>query len=152
MAALAQNGDGLRADQAGAPDNDDFHDLPPLVDDFKAANPGVNTQAVGLVQLNSATLWVFAVGAAGCIDRASSASTPRRRDLSHADDRIGEHCLGGLDVVRREFRRTASTCELMPGLDRTSPLQGKGAKVWNGGNPITLMCRGEGPLSTEAAV
>jgi hypothetical protein len=30
------------------------------------------------------------------------------RDLSHADVGIGEHCLGRLDVVVREFRRTAS--------------------------------------------
>src|SRR5262249_9135958 len=30
MAATAQNGDGLRADQAGAADDDDLHDLPPL--------------------------------------------------------------------------------------------------------------------------
>jgi len=52
------------------------------------------------------------------------------RDLSHADVGIGEHCLGGLDVVLREFRRTASICEPMSGLDRTSSFQGKGAKVW----------------------
>src|SRR5262249_53913278 len=32
VAALAQNGDGLRADQAGAADNDDLHGLPSLVD------------------------------------------------------------------------------------------------------------------------
>jgi hypothetical protein len=30
------------------------------------------------------------------------------RDLRHADVGIGEHCLGGLDVVVREFRRAAS--------------------------------------------
>jgi hypothetical protein len=30
VAALAQNGDGLRADQAGAADDDDLHGLPPL--------------------------------------------------------------------------------------------------------------------------
>jgi hypothetical protein len=30
------------------------------------------------------------------------------RDLGHADVGIGEHCLGGLDVVVREFRRAAS--------------------------------------------
>jgi len=30
------------------------------------------------------------------------------RDLGHADVGIGEHRLGGLDVVVREFRRTAS--------------------------------------------
>jgi hypothetical protein len=29
VAALAQNGDGLRADQAGAADNDDLHALSP---------------------------------------------------------------------------------------------------------------------------
>src|SRR5215211_5790631 len=33
-AALAQNGDGLRADQAGAADDDDLHGLPSLVDDW----------------------------------------------------------------------------------------------------------------------
>ena len=32
VAALVQNGDGLRADQAGAADNDDLHGLPSLVD------------------------------------------------------------------------------------------------------------------------
>jgi hypothetical protein len=31
VAPLAQNGDGLRADQAGAADDDDLHDLPSLV-------------------------------------------------------------------------------------------------------------------------
>jgi hypothetical protein len=30
VAALAQNGDGLRADQAGAADDDDLHGLPSL--------------------------------------------------------------------------------------------------------------------------
>jgi hypothetical protein len=30
VAALAQNGDGLRADQAGAADNDDFDSFSPL--------------------------------------------------------------------------------------------------------------------------
>jgi hypothetical protein len=33
VAALAQNGDGLRADQAGAPDDDDLHGFTSLVDD-----------------------------------------------------------------------------------------------------------------------
>ena len=33
VAALAQNGDGLRAEQAGAADHDDLHGLPSLVDD-----------------------------------------------------------------------------------------------------------------------
>jgi hypothetical protein len=32
VAALAQNGDGLRADQAGSADDDDLHGLPLLVD------------------------------------------------------------------------------------------------------------------------
>ena len=36
VAALAQNGDGLRADQAGPADDDDLHGLPSLVDDAKA--------------------------------------------------------------------------------------------------------------------
>ena len=36
VAALAQNGDGLRADQAGAADDDDLHAHPPL---FRAGNP-----------------------------------------------------------------------------------------------------------------
>src|SRR5947207_15821758 len=38
VAALAQNGDGLRADQAGAADDDDLHGLPSLVDDWKPLN------------------------------------------------------------------------------------------------------------------
>jgi hypothetical protein len=33
VAALAQNGDGLRADEAGAADDDDLHGLPSLVDE-----------------------------------------------------------------------------------------------------------------------
>jgi hypothetical protein len=33
VAALAQNGNGLRADQAGAADDDHLHGLPSLVDD-----------------------------------------------------------------------------------------------------------------------
>src|SRR5215475_5369271 len=38
VAALAQNGDGLRADQAGAADDDDLHDLASLVDDWRTLN------------------------------------------------------------------------------------------------------------------
>ena len=38
MAALAQNGDGLRADQAGAANDDDIHSLPSLVDDWRLLN------------------------------------------------------------------------------------------------------------------
>src|SRR5213593_1831278 len=38
VAALAQNGDGLRADQAGAADDDDLHGLPSLVDDPATPN------------------------------------------------------------------------------------------------------------------
>jgi hypothetical protein len=38
VAALAQNGDGLRADQAGAADDDDLHSLPSLVDDWSPLN------------------------------------------------------------------------------------------------------------------
>jgi hypothetical protein len=38
VAALAQNGDGLRADQAGAADDDDLHGLPFLVDDWRPSN------------------------------------------------------------------------------------------------------------------
>src|SRR6267142_3121932 len=38
MAALAQNGDGLRADQAGAADHDDLHGLTSLVDDWRPLN------------------------------------------------------------------------------------------------------------------
>jgi hypothetical protein len=33
---LAQDGDGLRADQAGAADDDGLHHLPSLVDDWKS--------------------------------------------------------------------------------------------------------------------
>jgi hypothetical protein len=40
--ALAQNGDGLRADQAGATDDDDFHGLPILVDDWRLFNLNVS--------------------------------------------------------------------------------------------------------------
>src|SRR5205823_12883873 len=36
------------------------------------------------------------------------------RDLSHADVRISEHCLSGLNVVLREFRRTASGAAKAP--------------------------------------
>ena len=35
MAVPAQNGDGLRADQAGAADDDDLQGLPSLVDDWR---------------------------------------------------------------------------------------------------------------------
>jgi len=38
LAALAQNGNGLRADQAGAADDDDLHGLPSLVDDWGPLN------------------------------------------------------------------------------------------------------------------
>jgi hypothetical protein len=37
------------------------------------------------------------------------------RDLRHADVGIGEHRLGGLDVVVREFWRTASGATCPPG-------------------------------------
>ena len=36
---FAQNGDGLRADQAGAPDNDNLHGLPRL-STIQSCNPG----------------------------------------------------------------------------------------------------------------
>jgi hypothetical protein len=54
VAALAQNGDGLRADETGAADDDDLHDLPSLVDDCGPLNgfeskrgkyPGLNARA-----------------------------------------------------------------------------------------------------------
>jgi hypothetical protein len=38
VAALAQNGDGLRADQAGAADDDDLHGLASLVNDWRQRN------------------------------------------------------------------------------------------------------------------
>ena len=38
VAAPAQNGDGLRADQARAADDDDLHGLPSLVDDGQPSN------------------------------------------------------------------------------------------------------------------
>ena len=38
VAALAQNGNGLRADQAGAADYDDLRGLPSLVDDWLPSN------------------------------------------------------------------------------------------------------------------
>jgi hypothetical protein len=36
------------------------------------------------------------------------------RDLRHADIGIGEHRLGGLDVLVSEFRRTASSTASAP--------------------------------------
>jgi hypothetical protein len=39
VAALAQNGDGLRPDQAGAANDDDLHDLPSLADDLRLFAP-----------------------------------------------------------------------------------------------------------------
>jgi hypothetical protein len=38
VAAPAQNGDGLRADQAGAADDDDLHGVPSLIDDWRPSN------------------------------------------------------------------------------------------------------------------
>jgi len=38
MAALAQNGDGLRADQARAADDDDLDGLPSLFDHWRSSN------------------------------------------------------------------------------------------------------------------
>ena len=35
VATLAQNGDGLRADQAGAADDDDLYGLPSVADDWR---------------------------------------------------------------------------------------------------------------------
>src|ERR1700693_2389907 len=45
VAALTQNGDGLRADQASAADDDDLHGLPSLVDDWKCS--GSQASALG---------------------------------------------------------------------------------------------------------
>src|SRR6516165_751760 len=61
VAALAQNGDGLRADQAGAADDDDLHGSPSLVTTEMGSNAWPNIadrerRAAGLVQLKSATL------------------------------------------------------------------------------------------------
>ena len=70
---FAQNSDRLRADPAGVPDTTIFMGYP-ACRRFKAATlaknlvdfrTNVNTEAVGLVQLNSATLGEFAVPAAG---------------------------------------------------------------------------------------
>src|SRR5436189_1740167 len=40
VAALAQNGDGLRADQAGTADDDDLHGLPSVVEDWPLSMTG----------------------------------------------------------------------------------------------------------------
>src|SRR5215831_8611575 len=48
VAALAQNGDGLRADQAGATDDDDLHGLPSLVDDWRPLNANTSEKKSGL--------------------------------------------------------------------------------------------------------
>src|SRR5260221_10548948 len=47
VAAPAQNGDGLRADQAGAADDDDLHGLPSLVDDWKCSGSQVSALGFG---------------------------------------------------------------------------------------------------------
>src|SRR5262249_45388528 len=46
--ALAQNGDGLRADQASAADDDDLHGLPSLVDDCRPLNANTSEKKSGL--------------------------------------------------------------------------------------------------------
>src|SRR5262245_60347617 len=47
VAALAQNGNGLRADQAGAADDDDLHGLPSLVDDWRPLNANTSEKKSG---------------------------------------------------------------------------------------------------------
>src|SRR5262245_21616121 len=47
VAVLAQNGNGLRADQAGAADDDDLHGLPSLVDDWRALNANTSEKKSG---------------------------------------------------------------------------------------------------------
>ena len=54
MAALAQNGDGFRTDQASAADDDDLHDLPSLVDKQNAA-----TRKIIRVRRNGEKSWTF---------------------------------------------------------------------------------------------
>ena len=48
VATLAQNGNGLRADQAGAADDDDLHGLPSLVDDWRPLNANTSEKKSGL--------------------------------------------------------------------------------------------------------
>src|SRR5215831_8086250 len=98
----------------------------PLVDDSKLQpwrkisvdfRTDVNTEAVGLVQLNSATPGNSRFLRRECIDRASPA---RRR--GHADAGIGEPCLGGRDVVPTETRRLVLGSDHNGGMSRHSDL------------------------------
>src|SRR5215469_8539900 len=98
----------------------------PVVDDSKLQpwrkisvdyRADVNTEAVGLVQLNFATLGEMPFPRRECIDRASPA---RRR--GHADAGIGEPCLGGLDVVPTETRRLVLGSDHNGGMSRHSDL------------------------------
>src|SRR5215468_10426929 len=73
----------------------------------------VNTEAVVLVQLNSATLGEFAVPAAGMY---------RARRRGHADAAIGQPCLGGLDIVRTETWRLVLGSDRNGGMSRHSDL------------------------------
>src|SRR5262249_31591665 len=73
MAALAQHGDGLRADEAGATDNDDLHSLPSLVDEDRNFKRYCATSPVGMHPLGwwrgrqGRIRWGDAKRACGCI-------------------------------------------------------------------------------------
>jgi hypothetical protein len=65
----------------------------------------------------------------GCSDRASRERPQAVCDLGHADIGIGQHGLGGLDVVVGEFRRTSSgaTGTSRGGEARSDPLPDQAA-------------------------
>ena len=125
MTLFAQNGDGLRADQAGAPDNDNLHGLPRL-STIKAATLAKNLRGfphrrkhrggrLGSTELCNAR------GIRGsCGGNVSRASPARRR--GHGGAGMGESCLGGLDVVPTETRRLVLISDHNGGVSRHSDL------------------------------
>jgi hypothetical protein len=56
VAALAQNGDGLRADQAGAADDDDLHGLLSLLDEWRPPNEFEKTADLPVEQVTKIEL------------------------------------------------------------------------------------------------
>jgi hypothetical protein len=79
VAALAQNGNGLRADQAGAADDDDLHGFPPLSTNWKCS--GSQVSALGYDVLTPGHSTTSSRCRAVCLRHSSSFPALRKDGL-----------------------------------------------------------------------
>src|SRR5437016_1768553 len=109
MAGLAQNGDGLRADQAGAPDDDDLHGFPRLSTTQMGSNawrnPGAKSSVASRTNIShrwlSAGHLVAEVAARQIDDNQSS------RFVSRLSSQPARRCWRAQGRWRRSISRVA---------------------------------------------